>query len=279
MNKHFNKPPLRLFTLQPQLAEYFHLENAISLSDQAIIALIKSNRRWIYERFHSLKIERKDLVIILQDHPELLLKMKCRNYSFCDNITSFVAADFFDFDQTGLDSVCNVAYCYLEKRKESPQGAYNNATDKMPVEEFMLTSTLDPVNAKRYLLKKIGNWQFFDDLFELDPEAIYRFLPETEVAVLWCIAADEKVGIKYLDQIENIADIADKNGNTLLHAALLRAVFTDFENIYEPGSPCRQYYDYLVARGCDPDKKIKKEFPVTIFLLLSVKNFNNLRRL
>lgn len=26
-------------------------------------------------------------------------------------------------------------------------------------------------------------------------------------------------------------------------------------------------------------KKIKKEFPVTIFLLLSVKNFNNLRRL
>lgn len=147
-----------------------------------------------------------------------------------------------------------------KKKTDSPGGIYkwSKETENLSAEEFMLMSTMDSVNAKRYLVRKIGNWQFFDDLFELDPEAIYRFLPETEVAVLWCIAADEKVGIKYLDQIENIADIADKNGNTLLHAALLRAVFTDFENIYEPGSPCRQYYDYLVARGCDPDKKNKK---------------------
>jgi hypothetical protein len=95
---------------------------------------------------------------------------------------------------------------------------------------------------------------------------------------LWSIAADEQIGIKYLDQIENIADISDKNENTLLHAALLRAVFTDIENACNQGTSCRKYYDYLVARGVILIKKIKKEFPVTIFLLLSVKNFSNLRR-
>ena len=160
----------------------------------------------------------------------------------------------------GLDSVCNVAYNYLEKKIKPPEGAYkwSNETEKLSIEEFMLMSTIDPVNAKRYLLKKIGNWQFFDDLFDLDPKAIHRFLTQEDIVFLWTIAADEKVGIKYLDQIENIADIADKNGNTLLHAALLRAVFTDFENIYEPGTPCRKYYDYLIGKGCDPGKKNKK---------------------
>ena len=117
---------------------------------------------------------------------------------------------------------------------------------------------MDSVNAKRYLIRKIGNWQFFDDLFELDPEAIDRFIPKTEVAFLWSIAADEQIGIKYLDQIENIADISDKNGNTLLHAALLRAVFTDIENACNQGTSCRKYYDYLVTRGGNPDKKNKK---------------------
>lgn len=260
VNKHFNNLPLHLLSRQPQLAEHFNWEKVNHLPYETIIDMLRSNRSLVYKILHSLKFERKDLVIILQDYPELLLKLNRTNYSFCDNTSAFAAADFFDFDQTGLDSVCNVAYCYLEKKTNPPGGIYkcSKETENLSAEEFMLMSTMDSVNAKRYLIRKIGSWQFFDDLFELDSEAIYRFIPKTEAAFLWSIAADEQGGIKYLDQIENIADISDKNGNTLLHAALLRAVFTDIENACNQGTSCRKYYDYLVARGGNPDKKNKK---------------------
>ena len=52
----------------------------------------------------------------------------------------------------------------------------------------------------------------------------------------------------------------DKNGNTLLHAALMRAAFDNIRSVLEPdnGNPAFSLYVYLIGKGCDPEVKNKR---------------------
>ena len=100
-------------------------------------------------------------------------------------------------------------------------------------------------------------WQFVEEIYDLAPEVLERLIGKRKLPFLLTLAGTDSLLKKYLNAHE-ASLCRDINGNTLLHVAILRAVFTDIENACNQGTSCRKYYDYLVARGGNPDKKNKK---------------------
>ena len=58
----------------------------------------------------------------------------------------------------------------------------------------------------------------------------------------------------------NAAAFKDENGNTLLHAALLRAVYVDITSLFKTDNQYRQRYDFLLEKGCRSDIKNEAGF-------------------
>ena len=118
---------------------------------------------------------------------------------------------------------------------------------------------MDITTAQLFFKKQLffTRWEFVEELHDIDPEAVHRLMPRSKVPFLWVTSAPESVWKKYLDSRGDVSVIADRNGNTLLHAALLRRLFENTPEILSDGGEQCACVRYLLERGCDPDKKNK----------------------
>lgn len=255
IRKMFPRPPLDLLIEQPGLADHFNWKKCTY--DQILMKFIQTQPQLAPRVLNVCRDEEWEY--LLPEHPEYLLERDGTRFSFSADVRAFVAADFLDFDQTGLDTICNNVYDKLEKKIVQPSGWF--AENDLDPADFLIKSIMDFSNAKSSFLQQMrnGRWQFFMDLLELrsDPDDVHSFLPQKEIAFCWCCFAPENIWRKYLDLCKNPVSLLDKNGNTLLHAALLRAAMTNVEMVLVKGSPHRAGYDDLIARGWDPDRKNK----------------------
>ena len=260
----FRDPPVTLLAAHPELAGRFDWSKCSQVSEFFDLP------SWpeLFRKFTREQPELADVLIkncspedwehLLPKYPEYLLEHNGDKFLFPHNVRALLLAGFPDFDGAGLDSICNNYYDEIEKPVPDPTGWFEEGDFSSA--EFLIRSVMDPTNAKRFLLRKIrmGQWEFCAKLLDCDPEAMYRFLPRARCAFLLCSAAPDTVWKKYLTLNEEALSFRDKNGNTLLHAALLRAVSGRIDTALIPGKPARKLYDFLIGRGCDPDRKNKR---------------------
>lgn len=262
VKKVFPDVPLDLLDVRPELAEHFNWTSCSSLS-----GLLKL-RAWpeLFMKFtreqpnlacRILKICREaDWEYLLPKYPEFLLEHSGYGFSFCHNLKALLLAGVFpDIDRVGLDTICNNIFDGLMKIVPSPAGWF--AKEDLTPAEFLIKSVMDPTNAGYFFFRKIrlSQWSLCSGLLDCDREALYRFLPPEKCAFLLCSAAPQSLCKKYLDLNREALSFRDRKGNTLLHAALLRAALERIDAPLRPGNPARKLYDFLVARGCDPDRK------------------------
>ena len=173
------------------------------------------------------------------------------------NLRAFLLAGFLDFDGTGLDSICNNLYDRFGKKCPAPTGWFETAS--FTPSEFLIRSVMDFTNARRCFFREMHdmNWHFCFDLLACDGEALFRFLPREKCAFSLCAAAPDFLWKKFLSLHKEAISFRDANGNTLLHAAFLRATFEGIDVMLTPGHRARKRYDDLVENGCDPDRKNK----------------------
>ena len=213
---------------------------------------------------------------MLHSHPEFLCFRKAEGFSCGNSIRAFVASCFWDFDALGLDSICNNIYKLLEQKLLTPGGLFAEKTirrsEPMTAAEFLLKNTMDPDNGKRYFLKMLRTKMLYaEKIHNLDPEIVHDFFPAEKLPFVYCVTAPDSLWKKYLKFRGNPASFKDQNGNTLLHAALLRAVLKSFSSFSDSASPHMACYRYLLACGCDPDQKNKAGFSCNDLLVI-IKN-------
>ena len=267
VKKIFQSPPLELLVEQPGLADHFDWEN---LDYQPhFMRLIQTQPQLAPRMLNICRSEEWEF--LLPAHPEYFLKRDPRKFSFRGNVRASLLAGLLDFEKTGLDPICNRIYDVLEKRTRSLDDWWDENFVYTPYDpagvvcrvdftpaELMIESVMDSANAKCFFLYQLrrNNWNFIAGLLDCDPEALSAFLSPVETAFVLTYAAPEKVWSQYFDR-RDAAAVRDKNGNTLLHAALLRAVFGNIGSLFGSDDPHRAVYDRLLARGCDPDLKNK----------------------
>ena len=268
----FEDVPFALLTAHPELAEHFDWATRSRLRGFFQLPA------WP-ELFSKFTRERPELAnrimqffgpesweYLLPKYPEYLLEHNGDMFPFLHNLQAFLLSGFLDFDGTGLDSICNNFYDLTGKNGPAPTGWFEEE-DFTPA-EFLIRSVMDHKNARRFFLRKIHRrqWDFCGQLLDCDPEAMYRFLPRTRCAFLMCSAVPRPVGERFLELNPKAASFRDENDNTLLHAALLEAAFGNVAAALVPGSPERKLYDFLIARGGDPDRKNKRGVSCTDLL-------------
>ena len=197
---------------------------------------------------------------LLPKHPEYLLLRNGRCYSFISSVRVFLLAGLLDFNGSGLDTICNPVYDILQRPRQFPTGLF--AQKDISPAEFIISSVMDPSNAECYFISQLkdDNWKFIEELIPDGLETMHGILNREKFSFFLCAAAPERTWRKYLDHCDDPASIRDKNGNTLLHAALMRAAFDNIRSILEPddGNPAFSLYVYLIGKGCDPEVKNKR---------------------
>lgn len=115
---------------------------------------------------------------------------------------------------------------------------------------------MNRANGRLFLAERLrSDWSFIEKLHDADPEVIHRFLHRSEVPFLRCATAPGTLYRKYLEYTGKAAEFRDKNGNTLLHAALLRGLFEGRTAFFESSHHSRECYDHLIEKGCSPETK------------------------
>ena len=254
--KVFKYVPLYLINKHPELADYFDWENVAGDDKYNLQDLIKDHPELIPRCLNSMEAE--DWEYLLQKSPEYLLKRKGEVFTFSGGTAAFAAADFWSFEETGLDVLCNKVFRTMAKQAPDPGGLFQDFYQTRDPAVFLLQSSLDLHNARLFVKWELlrNNWLFFEKLHDFDPQAIHRFLPVKDVPFLWIADAPLPLVEKYLNTRRNIPDISDKNGNTLLHAALLRTLFCETVDFSLDGNtPGQIFCRTLISQGCDPDKK------------------------
>jgi ankyrin repeat protein len=263
---------LRLIAARPELVKHFdldkiHFHHFWGFGGQEL-EFVRSHPQLADKVLHCLNQE--EWVALLYDYPEYLVNREGWQYSFQNNTQAFVAADFWDFERTGLDSICNMVYTRIGKSVASPEGLFRDAWgNEISPADFLVKRAMDPFNAKNYFFLKLrqGDWDFIAGINDIDPEIFSSFIKSEDLPFLWSAAAPQRVLDKLLDQVPDPAACRDRNGNTLLHAALVGAVFDDVRSLSNTDNPYRARYDSLLKRGCDPDRK--NNFGVSCSDLLS----------
>ena len=254
--KVFKFVPLYLVSKHPELADYFDWKNVAGDDKYNLQDLIKDHPELIPRCLNSMEAE--DWEYLLQKSPEYLLKRKGEFFTFSGGTAAFAAANFWSFEDTGLDVLCNKIFRSMEKQATKPGGLFHEFFSMPDPAVFLIQSALDSINARLFVKWKLfqQNWTFFEKLHDLDPKAIHRFLPRGDVPFLWIANAPLPLTEKYLNSLSSIPEISDKNGNTLLHAALLRTIFCETAD-YSPcgDTPGQIFCRTLISKGCDPDKK------------------------
>ena len=279
VGKIFPQLPLDLLAERPELAEFFDWRKTkdlrIHLLPRGIGSFVKFVRAQPELAGHLLKkCDMADWEYLLPKHPEYILDHRGNDFSFTEvhNIKALLLAEVLDIDKTGLDPICNNMYDRLLKETEQPMGWFDTPDDfDFPPAEFLIKSVMDFTNARLYFLRALrgADWDFILGLLGYDPEGTYRFLEHEKCGFLLCFAASEEAWAKYLDiDRENVAGLRDENGNTLLHAALLRAAMVHVEAMLDANSPERKLYDELVRMGCDPERKNDRGFSCSDLLVM-----------
>lgn len=280
VGKIFPQLPLDLLAERPELAGFFNWRKLKGVRDyrgasRSVETFVKFVRAQPELAGRLLKkCDMADWEYLLPKHPEYILGHRGNAFSFTQvhDIKALLLAEVLDIDKTGLDPICNNMYDRLLKETGQPMGWFDTPDDfDFPPAEFLIRSVMDFTNAKLYLLKAIrwADWDFFLGLLGYDPEGTYRFLEHEKCGFLLGFAAPEEVWAKYLDiDGENVAGLRDENGNTLLHAALLRATMDHVEAMFDANSPSRKLYDELVRLGCDPEQKNDRGFSCSDLLVM-----------
>ena len=276
VKKYFSKTPLHLIVYHPELANFFDMDNIEenSCSSREIVDFIKFHPDWADKVLKYL--DGDGWTDVLYYHPEYLLKREGWRYSFRNGVAAFVAAKVWDFERTGLDSICNCVYHWLIRTVSPPKkGLFHDAETLSPA-EFLLKSVMDPDNAKRFLFWKLyrKEWDFLSKILDFDSDELSKLIKHSDIFFLLTAAAPQEFQKQFLESIPDPAACRDRNGNTLLHAALIRAVFADVRALLDSDNPYREQYDYLLKRGCDPDQKNKFGFSCND-LIDQIKQFIN----
>ena len=103
-------------------------------------------------------------------------------------------------------------------------------------------------------LSDSGNWQFVEEVYEFAPDVVERIIGKIKLPFVLALAGTDSLLQKYLAEY-SASSFLDENGNTLLHAALLRAVYANMESLFKTDNQYRQRYDFLLEKGCCPDVK------------------------
>ncbi len=261
--KIFSDVPLRLIAKHPELADRFDWSTCSSpqIFDDgrwylAFSEFVRAQPQLARRVLKSCRTS--DWEYLLPKFPEYLLEYDCHSFVPLENLRAFLLAGFLDFDGTGLDSICNNLYDRFKKRGLDPTDWFE--TESFTPSEFLIRSVMDFTNAKRYFARevRIMNWHFCFDLLACDGEALFRFLPREKCAFWLCASAPGFLWNKFLSLHKEALSFLDTNGNTLLHAAFMRATFEGIDVMLTPGHKARKRYDSLVRSGCDPDRKNKR---------------------
>ncbi|MBQ7695405.1 MAG: hypothetical protein IJT50_09815 [Lentisphaeria bacterium] len=277
VGKIFPQLPLDLLAERPELAGFFDWSKTkdvrIHLLPRGRESFVKFVRTQPQLAGRLLKkCDMPEWEYLLTKHPEYILDHRGGFFSFTriHDIKVLLLAQVLDIDRTGLDPICNNVYDRLLKEQERPMGWFDTPGDFSPA-EFLIRSVMDFANARLYFLRAIcgPDWKFVLNVLGYDPEGAYRFLEHGKFGFLLCFAAPEEAWAKYLDiDRENVAGLRDENGNTLLHAALLRATMVHVEAMLDANSPERKLYDELVRMGCDPERKNDRGFSCSDLLVM-----------
>ena len=120
---------------------------------------------------------------------------------------------------------------------------------------------MDKEQARRFFRRELknGNWQFVEEIYDLAPEVLERIIGRNKLPFLLTLAGTDSLLKKYLTD-HDASLCRDINGNTLLHAALLRAVYADITSLFKTDNPYRNRYDFLLENGCRSDAKNEAGF-------------------
>jgi hypothetical protein len=252
VNRTFRKVPVRLVMAHPSLADSFSWHNASLFGERVSVGEFYTKCPELVPRVLG-SLDWFEWMCLVRRHPEYLLLARRYTLSFRDNARVFNEG-VFSFAETGLDSICNAVWQFFPTYPP-PESMLGGFDEDMSVHEFLIKSVMDTATARRFLKRQLyfTRWEFMSELVGLDCELLHRIIPESKMPFLWVVSAPEGLWQLYLDRAGDVSGIADRNGNTLLHAALLRELF---ENTSETVAGLQgEGVRYLLKRGCDPDKK------------------------
>ena len=127
-------------------------------------------------------------------------------------------------------------------------------------------------------LSDSGNWQFVEEVYEFAPDVVERIIGKIKLPFVLALAGTDSLLQKYLAEY-SASSFLDENGNTLLHAALLRAVYANMESLFKPDDLHRQRYDFLLEKGCRSDIKNEAGFSCDDLLKILKENVELFREI
>lgn len=257
IEKAFSEPPLYLLKIFPHLVDSFIWQN-IPCSEYDITDIL-ANQPQLEEKLMKI-FHQKHWESFLQRKPEALLQRDGCRFSASDNTRAFVIAKFWSFEKYGLDSICNNFYEYKKNVMRTPKGVFENLDD-CDSATWIIYNKMDHSNALLFFEKQLWQkkWDFVAGVFNLDQEG-FKGLQSIRCFSFFLVMFGNDIYLqKYCENID-VSWIRDCNGNTLLHAALLYATYTDVKAMLDKNSPGRKQYDFLISQGCNPDIKNKCGF-------------------
>ena len=215
-------------------------------------------------QFHTFcdwnKLNNSHWLSLLERHPELLLKYDGTRFFSSQNHEVWNKATIWNEEEIGLDYLYNLWFDFTEKYIPLPQKIFYGIGE-CDAATFLIYRNLDKEQARRFFRRELknGNWQFVEEIYDLAPEVLERLIGRNKLPFLLTLAGTDSLLTKYLTD-HDASLCRDINENTLLHAALLRAVYADITSLFKTDNPYRNRYDFLLENGCRSDVKNEAGF-------------------
>ena len=222
------------------------------------ILLLKQVQFHIYCAWN--KLNAPHWLTLLEKHPELLLKYDGTRFFASQNHEVWNKATIWNEEENGLDHLYKLWFDFTEKYIPLPQKIFYGIGE-CDAATYLIYRNLDKEQARRFFRRELknDNWQFVEEIYDLAPEVLERLIGKRELPFLLTLAGSDSLLKKYLNAHE-ASLCRDINGNTLLHAALLRAVYADIASLFKTDNPYRSRYDFLLKSGCRSDVKNEAGF-------------------
>ena len=258
----------KLLLEQPQFYCYCDWNK---LADDQIIRLL-NNCYKLALHIPNHKICHGHWTSLLKNHPELLLKRDGTRFSPCQNHEVWNKTNIWNEQENGIDALYNLWFDFTERHIPLPQRIFYDIGE-CDAATFLIYRNLDKEQARRFFRRELknGNWQFVEEVYEFAPDVVERIIGKIKLPFVLTLAGTDSLLQKYLAEY-SASSFLDENGNTLLHAALLRAVYANMESLFKPDDLHRKRYDFLLEKGCRSD--IKNEAGVSCDDLLEVLKEN-----
>ena len=216
------------------------------------------------------KLDNRNCFYLVKKRVEFLPKLITEHFSSSENHD--IWENVWNQQEKGIDSLYKLLFNFTEVNVPKAKNVFEQFTE-CDSAAFLIYRNFDETQAKHYFRRELKNknWKFIEEVYDLAPEITDKLVGKNHLPFLLTMLGVDSLLTKYL-AVNNAASYRDQNGNTLLHAALLAALYAGMESIFQPDNPYRKRYDFLVAKGCSPDVKNNAGFSCSDLLKILKEN-------